>query len=297
MENICRWGGNNYNRSSSENFRTKIHIKSSPNFFNEYDDIRERSLWASTLRNTLRGREKDIDADINFWQLSIQGNKTDIQALYRDRSPDFINKKILEAKNIKRWYIEENKSTYEAPDYKVQDKWLVLFQKFREDKYYHLKNIVELATKGLLTELMGFADIDATLVRTSDADDVFWGTDIILTYNTPTGKEYMGIDVAVSEDKKYLDKKEARTETLCREFNKVHQLGERRIDRVVFAFPPEVMATFLSEYMKRIATEWQIGKGQGYLILRNILRAQPKHQQAILSAIDKIQKRINTIIH
>jgi hypothetical protein len=77
---------------------------------------------------------------------------------------------------------------------------------------------------------------------------------LIIETKTPTGKEYTGIDIAISDNPHYLAKKEERTETTCREFNAYKKHGNKTMPRQVFAIPPKVMAKFLSTYMQQISS-------------------------------------------
>ncbi len=67
-------------------------------------------------------------------------------------------------------------------------------------------------------------------------------------------KQYVGIDLAVSENPAYLEKKESRTETVCHEFNAFMRHGYRKIPRQIFAVPPKIMARFLAAYVGAVET-------------------------------------------
>lgn len=115
---------------------------------------------------------------------------------------------------------------------------------------------MEVVARNLVEEMLRSDGIDATVMLTSDTDDVFSGVDLIIEVKTPEGrKEYTGIDIAVSKNPHYLkQKEEKRTETVCREFNAYKRHGHKTMPRQIFAIPPRVMARFLSGYMDRISS-------------------------------------------
>lgn len=137
---------------------------------------------------------------------------------------------------------------------KIPPERTLLFEQFRNDPNYHLKNIVEIAARNLVEGMLRSDGIEAKVLLTSDTDDVFGGVDLIIEVQTPTGVGYTGIDIAISENPNYLAKKEERTETVCREFNAYKKHGHKTMPRQVFAIPPRVMARFLSGYMDRISS-------------------------------------------
>lgn len=174
-----------------------------------------------------------IHQEIAYWQRSIKG-----QTDYMDQ-----NQK-LGAKNIKDWYdIESKTRSYNAPEWKVTAERTVLFERFRNDPNYHIKNIVELITRSLILEMLKADGIDAKVYVTSDSDDVFGGADVIAAIDTNHGEEYVAFDIAVSESQEYLSKKELPTETHCHEFNAFKKRKNKKpMPRVVFAIPPRVMS-------------------------------------------------------
>lgn len=239
------------------------------------------SRGASTLVNTLMEHKDSIYRDISYWQRSIKDNKDYM-------TPD----EKLGARNIKTWYdIETKTRSYSVPGWKLSPERTALFERFRNDPNYHIKNIVELAARSLIFEMLRADGIDAKVVVTSDPDDAFGGADIIATINTPHGEEHVAFDIAVSENAEYLRKKEDRTETICYEFDAVKKLKHKPIQRVVFAVPPRVMAGFISEYMKQIAKN-------GFIERKDILllfRAAATDTVRTLS--EKVHNRIDAIIH
>lgn len=239
------------------------------------------SHGASTLVNTLMDHKDDIHRQISYWQRSINGNEAYM-------TPD----EKLGAFNIKNWYELETKTrTYRAPNWKLSPERTVLFERFRSDPNYHIKNVVELATRSLIFEMLRADGIDAKVVVTSDSDDALGGADVIATIHTPHGEEHVAFDIAVSENREYLTKKEERTETICYEFDAVKNLKHKPIPRVVFAIPPRVMAGFLSEYMKEIASK-------GFIERKDILvlfKAAASGTVRTLS--EQVHSRLGAIIH
>lgn len=154
------------------------------------------------------------------------------------------------------WYWGESRSrSYQAPSWRISPERSELFRQFREDPNYHLKCLVELVARGLVEEMLRSDGIDATVTVTSDSDDVFSGVDYIVEIRNPDGgKQYVGIDLAVSDNPEYLEKKGMRTETVCYEFNAFMRHGKRTMPRQVFAIPPSVMSRFLVEYVESVAS-------------------------------------------
>ena len=147
------------------------------------------------------------------------------------------------AKNIREWYTNESKfRTYNVPEWKVSPERTLLFERFRNDPNYHIKNIVELMTRSLILEMLKADGIDAKVYVTSESDDVCGGADVIAVISTNHGEEYVAFDIAVSENFEYLRGKATPTETHCHEFNAFKQRKDRKpIPRVVFDIPPRVM--------------------------------------------------------
>lgn len=166
-----------------------------------------------------------------------------------------------EAVNVFDWYWNEvRKRSYHAKNWCVPPDRSALFRQFREDPYYHLKNLVEIVARGLVEEMLRADGLDARVMVTSDSDDVFAGVDYVVETRTPEGtKEYSGIDLAISDNPKYIKQKEIESSTVCREFNRFMGWGktpngeEPAMHRYVFALPPKVMAGFLPSYMKLVA--------------------------------------------
>ena len=75
---------------------------------------------------------------------------------------------------IHAWYWKESQSrSYQAPSWKISPERALLFQQFRSDPNYHLKNLVEVVARNLVEEMLRSDGIDATVSLSSDSDDVF----------------------------------------------------------------------------------------------------------------------------
>lgn len=199
---------------------------------------------AATLRDALVKNERHLSKErllreIESWQDAIKGK----------------NRSDSASENVRQWYWNEVRSrSYQAPSWKIAPERSALFQQFRSDPYYHLKNLVEIVARGLVEEMLRSEGVEAQVYVTSDSDDVFSGVDFIVEVKTPEGKkDYVGFDLAISENREYLDKKETRTETVCYEFNSFMRHGKKTIPRQIFAIPPKVMAGFLPSYMELVA--------------------------------------------
>ncbi|MDD5376884.1 MAG: hypothetical protein PHH16_02080 [Candidatus Gracilibacteria bacterium] len=195
----------------------------------------------------VRGKyNKTLAKQINFWESAVSGNY---------RSMKLGKKEYKESEVINKWYLEEVQSrSYQAPNWKISPERALLFQQFRSDPNYHLKNLVEVVIRDLVEDMLRSDHIEASVSLTSDSDDVFAGVDLIVEMKTPNGAEYVGLDIAISDDVYYLSKKEERTETICREFNAFRRLGNKMMPRQVFAIPTYVMNKFMYSYMRRVAS-------------------------------------------
>lgn len=243
---------------------------------------------AASLRDALVKNERHLSkerllAEIESWQSAIKGK----------------NKENPEMRNVFNWYWSEvNSRSYQAPNWRIAPERSALFQKFRSDPYYHLKNLVEIVARGLVEEMLRSEGLDAKVMITSDSDDVFSGVDFIVEVRSPEGaKDYVGFDLAVSENPEYLEKKESRTHTVCREFN--HFMGwrkdpqgkERSMLRQVFAIPPKVMAGFLPEYMRRIA------QGRPPSAKETLVLLEAAKVRTVSITKERAQSRVAKILH
>jgi hypothetical protein len=78
------------------------------------------------------------------------------------------------AEAINRWYWNESQTqSYQAPNWKITPERTLLFQQFRSDPNYHLKNLVEIVARNLVEEMLRSDGINAKVLLTSDSDDVF----------------------------------------------------------------------------------------------------------------------------
>lgn len=184
---------------------------------------------------------------IDFWLYSIKN-------FHKKNSPDV--RLSPEGRNIAKWYLQESKSrTYQGRNWKIDPKYVALFQEFRSDEFYHLKNLVEVVMREIVELTLiseGFQDVQ--VYRTSDNDDVTAGADLIAKIRKSDGSGYtFAIDLAVSGNEKYLGKKRERTETKCREYNRYAGMPlDTPMDREVIAIRPEVMGYFLVQYLDAV---------------------------------------------
>lgn len=204
---------------------------------------------AETLRDGL-ARSLGIEGHdelvkrIDFWQHAMSGAYK-----LRNLPPD----EIRASEVVYKWYTQElQHHSYHSPTWKVLPERAELFRQFLEDPYYHLKNLVEVVMRQVLEEMLRLQGVDATVYLTSNGDDVFGGVDVIVEAKMQDRIEYMGIDIAVSDNREYLEEKQQRTATICREFNTCKRLGKMSMAREVFSVSPHTMARFLSDYMERV---------------------------------------------
>lgn len=103
-----------------------------------------KNIGAVTLRNSLLSDTKDISRvqllkEMEFWIDAIKGEECQ-----DERST-----------NIKNWYEKENALySYAMPNWGVPPEHTALFREFREDPYYHLKNLVEVVGRTLVEEML-----------------------------------------------------------------------------------------------------------------------------------------------
>ena len=179
--------------------------------------IQHSPITPDPLKYTLsQGRnpleKKELLDTIDAWQNAIKGRHRLRNMSERDRT---------RAERINQWYWNEVLSRkYEARSWRITPERALLFQQFRSDPNYHLKNLVEVVARGLVEDMLRAEGKDVVVSLTSDSDDVFSGVDLIVETRLLTGeKEYLGLDIAVSKNSEYLQKKEQRSNTICREFN------------------------------------------------------------------------------
>lgn len=220
---------------------------------------------------------------INFWQTAMKGEFD---------SENSSTKEIQEMKRVHDWYRNELKSySYAAPGWEIRTERALLFQEFRNDPYYHLKNLVEVVMRQVINELLRSQGVEAVVYLTSDSDDVFAKVDMIIEAKTEKGTEYMGMDLAVSENPEYLRNKQQRTMTVCCEFNAYKKLGKREMVRQVFSVSPQTMARFLSECMARVASHGRVDSEE---ILSLFYEAKNPTAQAVQSST---QSRTREVLH
>lgn len=140
------------------------------------------SRGAATLRDGLarslgiEGHDALIE-QIDFWQDAIKG---------RYKKEELIESEQRRAETINTWYWKESQSqSYQAPNWKISSERSLLFQQFRSDPNYHIKNLVEVVARNLVEEMLRSDGIDASVSLTSDSDDVFSGVDLIIEVQTP----------------------------------------------------------------------------------------------------------------
>lgn len=202
------------------------------------------SLQRTLVRNSVNSRHT-FD-QIDFWLYAIKN-------LYNKNPETPLNR---EAVNIAKWYFSESKSkSYQARNWKIEPRHAALFQAFRSDEFYHLKNLVEIVMREIVEITLkaeGFAHVE--VYRTSATDDVTGGVDLIARIKKEDGtKTTFGIDLAVSANQEYLAKKELRTKTKCREYNAyMGRNPEATMERQVIATDPAVMSYFLIRYVSAI---------------------------------------------
>lgn len=250
---------------------------------NHHDNRGAVSLRDSLLQYERHLSRERLSHEVDFWMDSIKGKeKADPAAL-----------------NVSKWYWNEVGSrSYQAPNWRITPERSALFHQFRSDPYYHLKNLVEIVSRTLVDDLLKSSGLDVEVMITSDSDDVFSGVDFIVEVRNPGGsKDYVGFDLAISDNPDYLDRKGQRSRTICREFNqfmgwkKSPEGRDREMVREVFAIPPKVMASFLPAFMKRVAS----GNAPSSQEILELFEAAKLNN--VKNTIARTQARTNELLH
>lgn len=258
----------------------------------------ESIIFALTRFESAESREFLKDK-IDFWQESIKGKYQKHTVPQQGETIPEQDEQSLRAERIQKWYWKESQSrSYQAPNWRITPERAALFHKFRSDPNYHIKNLVEVVSRVLVEETLRSCGEDAHVVMTSDSDDVFSGVDLIVEQKAEDGsKHYTGIDIAISENPRYLEKKALRTETTCREFNSYKRHGNKVIAREVFAIPPRVMAGFLSEFMDKIANGDTISPAETMLLLEHAKARNTEEAKTVSHVRDRVQDRVSRTLH
>lgn len=224
---------------------------SAPTYSKGNIGINQESPGAVTLeRSIVRNSSNSVymEKQIHSWVSAIKRG-------YK-KPMDWAESLTTEEKNIFQWYTERlSSATYQAPNWKISPEKSILFQKFRSDPWYHLKNLVEIVIREFIeADLRDQGYNDAKVWRTSDTDDVCAWVDLIVeipkTATQPV--EYFGIDVAISTNERYLEQKQTKKVSECSEFNAYKWKRGMIMDREVYSFSPKVISYFLSSYMRSI---------------------------------------------
>lgn len=222
---------------------------------------------------------------IDFWLYAIKHfhlkNRPDVQM-------------SQEGRNIAKWYLDESKSkSYQARNWRIDPKYAALFQEFRSDEFYHLKNLVEVVMREIVEITLvaeGFTQVQ--VYRTSDTDDVTAGADLIAQLQKSDGsKQTFAIDIAVSSNTKYLEKKQERTYTRCREFNAyMGKASDTPMAREVLAIAPEVMGYYLVQYLKAI------GQGKALNDAQKLQLFESAQKHTVHHTRERTQSRVYTVM-
>lgn len=190
---------------------------------------------------------------------------------------------------IHKWYQRE----YELHSYEARiPEERFLLQKVKNDPYHYLVNLVEMVARAPIQEMLRSEGINTRVFLASEQDNIISGVDLIIEEQTPDGVRYTGIDIAISKNLEYIEKKEKRVYTTCREFNAYKKHGEKRnMPRQVFAIPPIAMAKFLQKYMNGVITN----KTMDPYELLSLFSGG--HTETIEGAHEKVRLKVHTIMH
>ncbi len=203
--------------------------------------------WAWWLVNSLIDYEEKLVEKIWFWQNSIKNS---------DKS-----KQTQEEKNIANWFRFNNKS-YKSDKLVMSEKHKKLLIEFSEDPNYIFKNIVEVISRELiykyLRTIKSLENSRVKVVNTSDFDDVVWWVDIIVEIENEKWEiSLIWLDIAVSNNDKYLVNKTNRTQTKCIEYNLSCKRDiNTKFLREVLQINPEIMWKLLYLYLVKVE-KWE----------------------------------------
>lgn len=158
------------------------------------------------------------------------------------------------AEAIHSWYWKESRSqSYQAPNWKISPERSVLFQQFRSDPNYHLKNLVEVVARNLVEEMLRSDGIDAKVMLTSDSDDVFSWVDLIIEVKTPEGNDTQELILLYRKVRSILQKKR---NVRRRHVVNLMLINDMVIKQSLGKFLPflQTMSWFLSIYMEKISS-------------------------------------------
>lgn len=243
------------------------------------------TLQHSLIRNS--ARQRDTFEHIDFWMKSIK---------------EYEAKAVLprDGERIAKWYFEQSKKhSYQVEGWKVNDKFTAIFEQFRNDEFYHLKNLLEIVMREMVEILLleqGFGQVE--VLRTSDTDDVMGGVDLLVNARKPneTRVSSWGIDLTVVTKDELLEKKSAKTQTKVREYHtSVGLPPETLIEREVLPTDPAVMSYFLVHYMAAIARGAQLTAAQKLQMYDDALRHGNK--STVASIREKTKSRVSGLLH
>jgi hypothetical protein len=208
-----------------------------------------QTTW-SLVDSLINYDEIELTRNIGAWQNAIKKWENWEKIIQKDH-------------NIYLWYNTESKKTYSS-DKLVQNKRNTeLVAKFKNDPNYIFKNIIELLSRELLYKhirsIEDFKDHDIKIYNTSDSDDIFWWVDCIveISKDWEWNEESFWIDVAVTNNHEYLEKKSQKNQTFCLEYNLFKWKNPtEKMPRIVLQFKTEIMAKLVTEYL-RLIWEWK----------------------------------------
>ncbi len=228
------------------------------------NSLNSQSKWAISLVNSItKSLEEDNEAEkvlklnkyIEYFQDVILRN------INWETAKNNTEKKIIS------WY-NFNNNSYSAKNYKLDKNKGELLEKFKNDEFYIFKNIIERIWRELVSKLFqnqlwkNYSKDEEIWIKTlitSDSDDAFWKIDLIVILNEDWEESYLWIDIAVSDNSKYLESKIQKEDSQCIEFNLYKWLPlNTKIKRVVLDFERKVMANFLIEFFETIESNWVI---------------------------------------
>lgn len=221
--------------------------------------------WAWTLHNTLMSASKETRY---LWLLTNA-----IRAIYDTwfKIDDFIRYTWVNSfttQRIQNWYLLqklkywywrlhpleairlEKTNQTDVENRQKSRHWHIshssqsLIELFQKDIHYWLKNFVEILARSIVEERINATWLykSVKVYLTSDADDVLSWVDLIVDCIDKNGKQhFIGIDVAVSENSWYLDKKSWNSDCKPLEFMYRNNIFSKDsgMPRIVFAMSPK----------------------------------------------------------
>lgn len=228
-----------------------------------YEASKLEEDWAKYLAQNMMDNSEWLWVQIINWQNIIESCPN----FNNFNSSSHINEKTWEKLNINqinllKWY-NLNNNTYKYDKLQLNSKDKTTLKEIKADKYDTFKWLVEVVAWKLLKEYIeSFYKNNEKIVTvkiTSEYDDLKSWVDCIVQIKDKISWNIsiQWIDIAVTTNDSYLNKKRERTQTYCWELNLSNwDKFNKEIPRRVLEFEPSVFANFMKNYLNQVI-DWE----------------------------------------